>query len=171
MIPFTLIEILGEYATQEGATVHQAKHDMESLIYILIWMCVLYGDPQVEGSGPCDASTTCLNAWTSPKSLPEVHNLAVFKHGDLHLRVTLQEFTDYFQGLKATAGSLYDAILQSYSDGEPELSHVTIRKILLDTFFTVQEPILQNTQRFRAGMKCKMDSEEDVVRTTKPCIQ
>ena len=58
----------------------------------------------------------------------------------------LEEFTDYFQDLKDTAASLYDAILQSYSIGASELSHATIKKILLDAFFTMKEPVLRNTE-------------------------
>lgn len=81
------IDILEEYAMPEGAITHKLKHNLESLIYVLVWICVLYGDPWVQGSGsgPCDSSTTCLNAWTVPKTLPQVWDLAVFKCGDLHL--------------------------------------------------------------------------------------
>ena len=84
------IKIVGEYAVQEGTTIHQAKHDMESLVYVFIWICVLYGDPRVKGSGPCDASVTCLNAWTSPKTLKQIRNVAVFKRGNLHLHLTVE---------------------------------------------------------------------------------
>lgn len=48
----------------------------------------------------------------------------------------------------------------------PELSHAVVKKILLDAFFTVEEPPLPNAQeRFKAGTKRK--SRGDAVQSTK----
>lgn len=159
------IEILGEYAKQEGSIVHQAKHDLESFVYILIWICVLHGDPR-SGKGAREISTTCLSTWTIPKSLRQIRQLAVFKRGDIHDRVALEEFDDYFKDLKDTVGALYDAIHASNFGGAP-LSHATMKRILLDAFFTVTEPTFQSVEKFEAGIKCKKNSENVVAQMTK----
>jgi Fungal protein kinase len=164
-IPYMAIEILAEYAKQEGTIVHQAKHDLESFVYVLIWICVLYGDPR-NGNSARDVSLTCLSTWTSPKSLKEIRGLAVFKRGDLHDRVALEEFDDYFEDLKDTVKALYDAIGASNFGGAP-LSHATVKRILLDAFFTVTEPTLQSTERFEAGTKRKKNRGNVVLQTTK----
>ena len=103
------IKILGEYAKPEDVIMHKPKHDMGSLIYILVWVCVLYENPQV-GDDSRNVNSTCLSAWVSPKNLQQVRNLAVFKCGDLHNRVAVSEFMNYFQDLKETIGLLYDAL-------------------------------------------------------------
>ncbi|KAF8546252.1 hypothetical protein OG21DRAFT_1527957, partial [Imleria badia] len=109
-IPFMAINIFEEYVMPEGAINHKLKHNLESLIYVL------------------------------------VRDLAVFKRSDLHLQLPLQEFTDYFKDLKDTVGLLYDALLQSYSNGGPKLGYTTIKNILLNAFLTIQEPSLLNTK-------------------------
>lgn len=71
------IQILKEYATEEGLHAHQPKHDLESLIYVFVWICVLYGDPRVEGNVPLEACNTCLSTWIVPKCLKQVRDLVV----------------------------------------------------------------------------------------------
>ncbi|KAF8547964.1 hypothetical protein OG21DRAFT_1489771 [Imleria badia] len=158
------IEILGEYTVQDGTIQHHPKHDLESLIYVLVWICVLYDDPWVEVSSPCSATSMCLNTWISPKSLQQVRNLGVFKQGDLYEQVAFQEFTPYFKCLRDTIALLYNALSQSY-DGGPALSHATIKEILLDRFFSMQEPELQNTQQLLSANKRKL-GDEPIVQTT-----
>lgn len=118
---------------------HEPKHDLESIIYVLIWICVLYQHPASLQGTPRSTQSTCLSARTKCNSLQEVQSLASLKAGELLTQVPVKQFTGYFEGLKDPVHQLYEAIARCYKLENP-LTHDTVRLILLDAFFTVQEP-------------------------------
>lgn len=158
------IDMLAEYAMPEGRVDHQAKHDLESLVYVLVWICIIHGDPRTADRGPRHAMDTSLAPWVIPKTLLEIRTLAVFKRGDLYMRTVLKGITGYFAQLRPTVDQLFDAIVASYGEGRV-LSHDQVKKILLDAFFSVEEPSLENTELSRSGTKHEMN--EDVVQMTR----
>ncbi|KAG6369752.1 hypothetical protein JVT61DRAFT_13622 [Boletus reticuloceps] len=135
-IPFMALDILHVFGSETGANVtHPPKHDLESIIYILLWICVLYSGPN---SNPLAAHTMCLKPWAECKSLPQVEALWSTKTGELMTHVPLQHFSSYFGGLRPFTQRLYAAILNNHQ-GAITLTHDSLREILLDAFFQVEE--------------------------------
>ena len=127
---------------------HQLKHDLESIIYVLVWICVLYLNPKSPEHQPLKAHNTCLRMWTSCKMCADIEVLWSMKMGELVTQVPLQHFTPYFQGLVPYMDRLY-AFLTSIPFTHLPLTHNVFRDILLNAFFGVQEPSTDLTHVWR----------------------
>lgn len=117
---------------------HQLKHNLESIIYILVWICVLYLNPKSPEHQPLNAHDMCLCTWTSCKTCTDIEALWSTKMGELITWVLLQHFTPYFQGLVPYMDRLY-AFLTSIPFTHLPLTYNVLRDILLNAFFGVQE--------------------------------
>ena len=75
-IPFMLSKILLHY--KNGTMPHSASDDIESLIYVLVWMCVLYASP---GTLRKDRhiTQTVLKPWVTVSTVTDVVSLGVHK--------------------------------------------------------------------------------------------
>ena len=62
---------------------HQLKHNLESIIYILVWICVLYLNPKSPEHQPLNAHDMCLCTWTSCKTWTDIEALWSTKMGEL----------------------------------------------------------------------------------------
>ena len=94
------LDILRAFGSETEVTVsHEPKHDLESIIYVLIWLCVLYLNPKSPENRPLPAYNTCLHTWMACKMLSDVEALWSMRTGELLTRVPLQHFTIYFQDL------------------------------------------------------------------------
>ena len=89
--------ILQDY--KETHTTHSASDDLESLVYVLIWMCVLYAGP---GTLRKDVHIvdTVLRPWVTMTNTIDAVNLGAIKQG-MKFRPSnvTDEFTPYFKPL------------------------------------------------------------------------
>ncbi|KAN0094988.1 hypothetical protein V8E55_003275, partial [Tylopilus felleus] len=162
-IPFMALEILHAFASETPVNfTHQPKHDLESIVYVLIWICVLYSNPNSLEHRPCNPHEMCLSGWASCKTCKDVEMLWSTKTGELLTQVPIQYFTPYFHGLKEHIAKLYQAIANN------ALDHRVLRETLLDAFWGVQElsPDLTHVSR-SLGVVLAKRSMKPEVRTSK----
>ena len=149
------IDILQEYASPTPNFVHTFAHDLESLIYVLVWICVLYQAPK-EPHNDRNIEQTSLKQWASAKTLNDIGNLCDLKLGQLLSRTVVSDFTVYFEQMKPVVNKLYGLILNSHDpDNNRPLRHVDVKQILLEAFLTVKEEScgVENTKRTWERMK------------------
>ncbi|KAI6013721.1 hypothetical protein BKA83DRAFT_4035192, partial [Pisolithus microcarpus] len=98
-ILFMAIDLLQEYNSLSKDFMHTFSHDLESLIYVLIWICVLY---QAPNKIRCDwtIEQTCLKQWALAKTTADIQALCDQKVSQLSMRSVLSDFTPYFEPLK-----------------------------------------------------------------------
>jgi hypothetical protein len=111
-IPFMSINILQEYSSPTPSFVHSFTHNLESLIYILIWVCVLYHTP-MEVCKDQNINQTCLKQCASTKKLNNMSNLRDLKLRQLLSRTVVSDFMPYFEQMKPIRSKLYGLILES----------------------------------------------------------
>ena len=118
---------------------HSASDDLESLVYILIWMCMLYAGP---GTLRRDKhiTNTVLKMWVSMTNPTEAVSLSMQKVGlkTAPTHVTL-EFTRYFQPARSIVDNLLTALNLKWSKTDHMANYKVIRDILLESFATVEE--------------------------------
>ncbi|KAG8217924.1 hypothetical protein J3R82DRAFT_6090 [Butyriboletus roseoflavus] len=155
LIPFMAIDTLCGYSKQEGATVHEPRHDLESIIYVLIWFCVLYRHPRDPERQPRSVESTCLHAWvlTGRKYYykQDFQTLGCVKASETSTLTPMNQFTRYFEDLKKPVRLLYEAIGKSRMLDGPPLTHDSVRTILLDAFFD-QQPDPQSDMKLWAEL-------------------
>ncbi|KAI5993316.1 hypothetical protein EDD15DRAFT_933306 [Pisolithus albus] len=139
MIPFMALAHLHGYFNNTNRVTHTQAHDVESLIYALVWVCVLY---QAPGEIRTDRTIyeTNLKSWVSIETPQDVVDLCDIKLGQLQSKSVLGDFTPYFQPLRPFVEAIYDLFRSSInptSDCEP-LRHADIEHIL-EAFLTVEE--------------------------------
>ena len=135
-IPFMSVNILRSY-TRNGTT-HSASDDIESLVYVLIWMCVLYAGPGTLRKDK-HINKTVLKSWVSVTNETDASALAGFKTGLKHdPSIVTDDFTPFFQPLSSIAGKLLKQLGQ-LSDTDHLLNYTAIRNILVEGFGTVEE--------------------------------
>lgn len=131
---------------------HQPKHDLESIVYVLVWICILYPGPGVEPL-PVHEST-CLRAWSNCKTRGDIELLSNAKIGELETKSPLKQFTPYFKALQPYIQRLYTAIRKDREDPKATpFTHDVMRGILLDAFFEVQEPEKVSPEKVKARRK------------------
>jgi hypothetical protein len=84
---------------------HQPKHDLESLFYVLIWICVNYTGPHGEKRVDWDIfmKAAPLGRWLDPsKEFEEVATIKLgqFSHASIFVSQILSLFSEYFKELK-----------------------------------------------------------------------
>ena len=131
------IDLLQEYTSPSNNFTHTFSHDLESLIYILVWICVLYQAPNKIHSDRT-IEQTCLKQWALAKTTNDIQALCDQKLGQLASRSVLSDFMPYFEPLKPTVTQLYK-LIQSSRDSGAILRHAAVTEIFMDTFRTVTE--------------------------------
>ena len=131
------IDLLQEYTSPSNNFTHTFSHDLESLIYVLVWICVLYQAPN-EIRSDRTIEQTCLKQWALAKTTNDIQALCDQKLGQLASRSVLSDFTPYFEPLKPTVTRLYK-LIQSSRDSGAILSHAAVTEIFMDAFRTVTE--------------------------------
>jgi len=88
------VNVLRSY-TRNGTT-HSASDDIESLVYVLIWMCILYAGPGTLHKDK-HISKTVLKTWVSVTNETNVLALAGFKTGlKYEPSIVTDDFTPFF---------------------------------------------------------------------------
>lgn len=135
-IPFMSSKILLDY--KNGTVAHSASDDIESLVYVLVWMCVLYAGPGVLRKDK-HVTQTVLKPWVTVSSVTDVVSLGVHKAGlKIHPRTVTDEFTLFFKPLCLTVSRLLTK-LGELSPTDHIHNYQAIRDILLEGFGTVEE--------------------------------
>ena len=118
---------------------HSASDDLESLVYVLIWMCVLYAGPGTLRQDK-HITDTVLKPWVSVTNPTEAVSLGMQKAGlkTAPTHVTL-EFTRYFQPARSIVNNLLTALDSKWSKTDHMANYKVIRDILLEGFATVEE--------------------------------
>lgn len=136
------VDLLHEYAKPSSNNfVHTFSHDLESLIYVLVWVCILYQAPN-EIRRDKTIEETCLRQWAMAKTTNDIQALCDQKRGQLqHDSTTIfDQFTPYFEPLKPFVVRLYKLIRQSRDpDNNIPLTHAAVTDVLMDAFNTVEE--------------------------------
>ena len=135
-IPFMSSKNLLDY--KNGTVAHSASDDIESLVYVLVWMCVLYASPGVLRKDK-HVTQTVLKPWVMVSLITDVVNLGVHKVGlKIHPRTVTDEFTLFFKPLCLTVSRLLTK-LRELSPTDHIHNYQAIRDILLEGFGTVEE--------------------------------
>lgn len=146
------INMLIQYTNGSGNIAPSPAHNLESLIYVFVWICVVYSHPgQVRSDVPLQQ--TCVKGWTCIKTLQDVETLCNARTGELSTKFFLNHFTPYFEQLKGPASALYDLLHASCDPNGPPLVHETIKNILLQAFFTVHKPASEPDVDNSVGIK------------------
>ncbi|KAI6027635.1 hypothetical protein BKA83DRAFT_4490183 [Pisolithus microcarpus] len=136
-IPFMSASILIGYKKDE--TMHSASDDLESIIYVLVWMCVLYAGPGTVRQDK-HVTQTVLKPWVSVTNPTDAVNLGLHKRGlTTEPSMVTDEFTTFFKPLCSTVDKLLRALGSNWSTTDDALNYKTIRDILLEGFGTVEE--------------------------------
>ena len=130
------VNILCSY-TKSG-TVHSASDDIESLVYVLIWMCVLYAGPETPRKDK-HISKAVLKTWVSVTNETDASALAGFKTGLKYAPgIVTDDFTPFFQPLSSIVSKLLIQLGQ-FSHTDHQLNYKLIRNILVEGFGTVKQ--------------------------------
>ncbi|KAJ6511339.1 hypothetical protein C8R47DRAFT_1034461 [Mycena vitilis] len=128
---FMAIEVL---ETANGLLEHEPRHDLESMLYVLIWVCINF-------AGPRDSERKNFNIYRSPLRpwiIGESHHMiGRAKHSSMKRFFesdVLDTFAPYFEPLKSCASAwrqlwlddnlTYDAVLSVLQDTLPSLADV-----------------------------------------------
>ena len=131
--------ILQDY--KETHTTHSASDDLESLVYVLIWMCMLYAGPGT----PCEdvrIVDTVLRPWVTVTNAIDAVNLEAIKQGMKFWPSNVTDkFTPYFKPLCLVVEKLLVELRGwlSSNDTDDRPHYKAIRNILLEGFGTVAE--------------------------------
>ncbi|KAI6009977.1 hypothetical protein BKA83DRAFT_4093586, partial [Pisolithus microcarpus] len=127
-IPFMSASILIGYKKDE--TTHSASDDLESIIYVLVWMCVLYAGPGTVHQDK-HVTQTVLKPWVSVTNPTDAVNLGLHKRGlTTEPSMVTDEFTTFFKPLCSTVDKLLRALGSNWSTTDDALNYKTIRDIL-----------------------------------------
>jgi len=98
------------------ATTHSPSDDIESLIYVLIWMCILYAGPSTIHMDK-HVNQMILKSWVSVASLADAVSLGGLKTW-LKSQPTIitNEFTKFFKPLGAMVANLLKKLGRASAD-------------------------------------------------------
>ena len=117
---------------------HPTSDDIESLIYVLVWMCILYAGPGTLRKDK-HVTQTVLKPWVTVSSETDAVSLGAHKAGlKSQLSIVTDEFTVLFQPLCPTVHKLLTK-LGELSATDHISNYRAIRNILLEGFATVEE--------------------------------
>ena len=125
---------------KKGTAIHTTNDDIESLIYVLVWICVLYAGP---GTVHQDKQITemALKLWVSVSNPNDAVSLGTLKKGLRYQpSIVTNDFTPFFQCLCPVVENLLMVLGSTmWSATDPIPNYKIIRDILLEGFGTVEE--------------------------------
>jgi hypothetical protein len=133
---------------------HRVAHDIESLYYVLIFICThlggpsnTVGDPPLYGGGKTSNHASAIKQWLCATNLV---SLGKTKYGDMvgfFEHTVLPHISSYFKPLEPHLSSLWDTILPQRSTAPPKgmesvHSDVTCHKIIAAFKTILKDPSL-----------------------------
>lgn len=143
------VDILEQYNKPTKGFTHTFAHDLESIVYVLVWVCIIYQGPN-EVRTDRSIEDTCIKLWSQAKTPNDILCLCDQKMGQLGSRSMFVDFTPYFKPLQPTITRLYKLIIRSREpDDEYVLTHAAVTEVLMDAFKAVKETscFVANTKR------------------------
>lgn len=133
------INLLREYTNPTSTFVHTFSHDLKSLIYTFIWVCVLYQAPN-KICHDKTAEQTCLKHWVLAKMVNNIQALHAQKLGQLLSKIVLDHFILYFAPMKPFITQLYKLIQFSHdSNSNISLTHTAIVDMFMNAFNSIEK--------------------------------
>jgi hypothetical protein len=144
--PFMAVELL----MQKSGIRHTPQHDLESLFFVLVYICTnLSGPGTIRTQAELKLhSTIPLSAWFKVSST--LHQIGIHKIGSLHTLDSsiLRRFAPYFDELKPCVRQLFKAIYGNLPGTPSKVTHAEIIKIFTDTLDTLAPEVASsNTYR------------------------
>lgn len=134
------VDLLLQCHKPKADFVHTFSHDLESIIYVLLWVCVLYQAPN-EVRRDKGIEQTCLKLWVAARTTDEIESLYYQKLGQLQSTTGVAtHLTPYFAPLRPFIERLYTLIQLSRDTVDNPLTHAAVLDVLMDAFETVTEP-------------------------------
>ena len=123
---------------KKGGSTHTASDDLESVVYILIWMCILYA-----GLGALrkdkHISNMVLKPWVTVANDIDAVNLGAIKRTlQSDPSIITDKFTTFFKPLCPIVDKLLTQLGQ-FSSTDHILNYRALRNVLLEGFGTVKE--------------------------------
>ncbi|KAJ7883300.1 hypothetical protein B0H13DRAFT_1721285 [Mycena leptocephala] len=130
-LPFMAIDIL---ADGEGLPAHEPKHDLESLLYVLIWVCVHYAGPGDVERQNFNIHNSPLRHWVKGDDYTAIGLVkdSAMRNTKFWKRNVLDSFAPYFEPLKPCASSWRQLFLEENLDYDPLLKMLHSTLSLLD---------------------------------------
>ncbi|KAJ6449718.1 hypothetical protein C8R47DRAFT_1230544 [Mycena vitilis] len=132
-LPFMAIDVL---AANGDLVEHEARHDLESLLYVLLWVCIHYAGPCNVERQNFDIHNSYLKAWVRGESYDTigVWKFGIMGHLPFWRNYMLDNFAPYFEPLKPCASAwrqlwadsklTHDAVLDVLQTALPSLDDV-----------------------------------------------
>ena len=137
-IPFMSSKILSSF--KKNTAIHTANDDIELLIYVLVWICVLYAGPSTVRQDKQITETT-LKPWVSVSTPNDAVSLGALKRGLRYQpSIVMDDFTPFFWCLCPMVENLFAALgSTTWSTTDSIPNYKAIRDILLEGFGTLKE--------------------------------
>lgn len=124
---------------RKADAVHSASDDLESLIYVLIWICILYAGPKTLRQDK-HATDTILKTWVSVCNANDAVTLGTHKIGiRFQPSIITDDLTKFFQPLRLVVEKLLTTLGSTWSATDTMNNYKILRDILLEGFGTVKE--------------------------------
>ena len=115
---------------------HQPHHDLESIIYVLVWICLSYAGPKNTPRQGFTFKKKELDIWagdppdsTQVETIAASTKFAAFCHGERFELQVLSDIHPYFASLKPCLHELRSLIQAAYFM-EDHISHAAIKAVL-----------------------------------------
>lgn len=116
---------------------HDLRHDLESVLYVIIWVCVSMEGPGMEIEPDEDLF---IHKWGNiEKSLQELGHIKLAHVGD-YQRVILPKFTPYWEDFKPFMQRLFSTFWPAKEVAPNSITPNAMLEILNNALETVQEP-------------------------------
>lgn len=116
---------------------HESKHDLESVFYVLIWLCVIYDGPNDSERKGFSVHHTELRNWLegdNAKSIGRQKYTMMMNPNSFKLEL-LPLFSPYFDDLKPCVSALREAIILSVTP----ITHDAMIDILREAYDSLPE--------------------------------
>lgn len=141
--PFMALEIM----LQEGKDfTHELRHDLESLLYVIVWVCNHMTAPGVERK-LVEGNIPHVRGWCNMSlSLRQLGHLKLAHIVDAE-RIILAEFTPYWEDFKPFARRLLTEFFPVKPADPNKITPENMLKILEEALSAVKEPELDRSKR------------------------
>ncbi|KIJ16549.1 hypothetical protein PAXINDRAFT_155187 [Paxillus involutus ATCC 200175] len=159
-ILFMLINILHGYKTPH---VHTPADDLESLIYVLVWVCVLYAGPSGQLHRDKELTETALKHWVMVNNESDAMALAMEKIGQAtEPNIVTNDFTPYFDCLKPIHwGTDYCNRKWGRNTNSPLMPQWTMKRMVIGMFLQSTTAWTASTTMSRIDQRKRSVQAED----------
>ncbi|KAJ7177924.1 hypothetical protein C8R46DRAFT_1346203 [Mycena filopes] len=132
-LPFMAIDVLTDGVELSA---HEPHHDLESLLYVFIWICIHYAGPNNSERQNFDIHDSPLKGWVEG---PTYEDIGLTKYSSMSApkfweRNVLRSFAPYFEPLKPCASAWRELFAND------TLDHAAVLNVLQDALSTLEDP-------------------------------